>query len=78
MGLKVLYVNVFREYVCKHYGTVCLKVQTLIPTEALTPVSTVFPLVITGHSPVHNGRITRCRHPYVELCTHFSVFNVVN
>jgi hypothetical protein len=37
MTLTVLYVTVFCEYASKHYGTVCVKVQT----EALVPVSTV-------------------------------------
>jgi hypothetical protein len=40
MAFKALYVNVFRDYDAKHYGALCAKVQTVIPTEALVPVGT--------------------------------------
>jgi len=78
MTLKVLYVTVYCELVSKYYGTVCGKVETIIQTETLAPLSAVFPLVIIGLSPVHNDRITRCRRPYMELCKHFMTVELVN
>ena len=40
MALKVLHVTVYFELVSKYYGTVCVKVQTVLPTETMAPVST--------------------------------------
>ena len=73
MTLKVLYVTVYCELVSKYYGTVCVKVETVITTEILAPVSTV-----CFHSTVSNGRITRCRRPYMEFCTHLRTAEIVS
>ena len=73
MAFKVIYMTVYCELVSKYYGTVCVKVETVITTEILVSVSTV-----CFHSTVRNGRITRCSRPYVEICKHLRTAEIVS
>jgi hypothetical protein len=73
MAFKLIYVTVYCELVSKYYGTVCVKVETVITTEILVSVSTV-----CFHSTVRNGRIRRFSRPYMDFSKHLRTAEIVS